>query len=204
MQSFRDTLGEVFRAMTANKLRSFLTMFGIAWGVASLLLLVGLGEGFRSGQTRSLKQVGTDVIMLFGGTIPAVANQHQGMLPYKLTLGDEAAIRAEARHLRNVTAIINRGDLKEVSGYSSAGGPVMGVETNFPDIRHVPVVEGRWLDPEDEAQQHFVVVLGKKNNELLFPARRSVGEFITVNGYRFQVVGVAGSISHFFNDWENK
>jgi hypothetical protein len=49
MQSFGDILGEVFRAMMANKLRTFLTMFGIAWGVGSLLVLVGLGEGFRSG-----------------------------------------------------------------------------------------------------------------------------------------------------------
>ena len=47
MQSFSDTLGEVFRSIGANKLRSFLTMFGIAWGVGSLLVLVGLGEGFR-------------------------------------------------------------------------------------------------------------------------------------------------------------
>jgi len=45
MQSFSDTLGQVFRAIAANKLRSFLTMFGIAWGVGSLLVLVGLGEG---------------------------------------------------------------------------------------------------------------------------------------------------------------
>ena len=49
MQNFSDTLGQVFRAIVANKLRSFLTMFGIAWGVGSLLVLVGLGEGFRSG-----------------------------------------------------------------------------------------------------------------------------------------------------------
>ncbi len=47
MQSFLTTLGQVFRAIMANKLRSFLTMFGIAWGVGSLLVLVGLGEGFR-------------------------------------------------------------------------------------------------------------------------------------------------------------
>jgi len=50
MQSFGDILGQVFRAIAANKLRTFLTMFGIAWGVGSLLVLVGLGEGFRSGQ----------------------------------------------------------------------------------------------------------------------------------------------------------
>ena len=58
MQSFTDTLSEVFRAIAANKLRSFLTMFGIAWGVGSLLVLVGLGEGFRSGQHRNLARLG--------------------------------------------------------------------------------------------------------------------------------------------------
>ena len=59
MQSFSDTLGQVYRAIGANKLRSFLTMFGIAWGVGSLLVLVGLGEGFRSGQHRSWKRWAT-------------------------------------------------------------------------------------------------------------------------------------------------
>ncbi len=58
MQTFSDTLGQVFRAIAANKLRSFLTMFGIAWGVGSLLVLVGLGEGFRSGQHRNLLAAG--------------------------------------------------------------------------------------------------------------------------------------------------
>ena len=88
MQSFSDTLGQVFRAIAANKLRSFLTMFGIAWGVGSLLVLVGLGEGFRSGQHKNFATLGNDVIMMFNGTIPALANQHTGMRPYKLTLGD--------------------------------------------------------------------------------------------------------------------
>ena len=81
MRALLDILAQVFRSIGANKLRSFLTMFGIAWGVASLLLLIGLGEGFRSGQRRGLSEVGTDVIMLFGGTIPAMPNQHTGMRP---------------------------------------------------------------------------------------------------------------------------
>lgn len=88
MQSFSDILGQVFRAIAANKLRTFLTMFGIAWGVGSLLVLVGLGEGFRSGQHKQLSTLGNDIIMMFNGTIPAVANQHTGMRPYQLTLGD--------------------------------------------------------------------------------------------------------------------
>ena len=127
MRALIDIFAQVFRSIGANKLRSFLTMFGIAWGVASLLLLIGLGEGFRSGQRRSLSELGTDVIMLFGGTVPASPGQHTGMRPYKLTLGDAVAIRTQASHVRNATAFINRGDLKEVSEFSSAGGPVMGV-----------------------------------------------------------------------------
>ena len=179
-------------------------MFGIAWGVASLLLLIGLGEGFRSGQTRSLSQVGSDVIMIFGGTVPALPNQHQGMQPYKLTLGDEEAIRTQAPHVRNATALINRGDLKEVSEFSSASGAVFGVQTNYRDVRHLDIAEGRFLDPDDEMQRHLVVVLGKKSDELLFPSRRSLGTWITINGYRFQVIGVADKISRGNNNSDNQ
>src|SRR5437899_5475692 len=93
MRALFHIFDQVFQSITANKLRSFLTMFGIAWGVASLLLLIGLGEGFRSGQRRGLAELGTVVILLFGGTIPALPNQHTGMMPYKLTLSDAAAIR---------------------------------------------------------------------------------------------------------------
>src|ERR1700710_1334635 len=113
MRALLDILDQVYQSITANKLPSFLTMFGIAWGIASLLLLIGLGEGFRSGQRRGLAQLGSDVIMLWGGTIPALSNQHTGMTPYKLTLSDADAIREQATHVRNATALINRGDLKE-------------------------------------------------------------------------------------------
>ena len=81
MQSLGDTFGQVFLAIRANKLRSFLTMFGIAWGVGSLLLLVGVGEGFRSGQKREFAELGNDVIMMWNGNIPAVPGQHTACVP---------------------------------------------------------------------------------------------------------------------------
>jgi putative ABC transport system permease protein len=204
MQGLFEIFAQVFQAIWANKLRSFLTMFGIAWGVASLLLLVGLGEGFRSGNKRGLSELGTDVIMTWGGTIPALPDQHQGMVPYKLTLGDEAAIKASAPHVRNVTALINRGDLKEVSEYSSAGGPILGVQVNFPQVRHLPINQGRFLNEDDLKEHRLVVVLGQKNNNLLFPGRPSVGSFITLNGYRFQVIGVAKRIGRGNDDGDNQ
>jgi len=204
MRSLLDIVLQVFQAIWANKLRSFLTMFGIAWGVASLLLLVGLGEGFRSGQKRGLAELGSDVIMIFGGTIPALPDQHQGMKPYKLTVGDADAIRAEAPHVRNATAYISRGDLKEVSEFSSAGGPVWGVDLNFPKIRKLPIVQGRFFDADDMLQHRLVVIAGHKNNNLLFPGRPSVGSFITLNGYRFQVIGVAAHIGRGNDDNDNQ
>src|SRR3984957_1253104 len=122
MRALLDIFDQVYQSITANKLRSFLTMFGIAWGVASLLLLVGLGEGFRSGQRRGLAELGTDVIMIWGGNIPALPGQHIGMHPYKLTVGDATAIREQASHVRNLTSILSRNDVKQVSEFSSAGG----------------------------------------------------------------------------------
>jgi putative ABC transport system permease protein len=203
MQSFSDTLGQVLRAMMANKLRTFLTMFGIAWGVGSLLVLVGLGEGFRSGQHRNLATFGNDVVMMFNATIPAVANQHTGMRPYQLTLRDEADLRSLPQ-LRAVTAALNRSDLYSVSAFSNTSGQVMGVEPNYSEVRFVPMDEGRFIDTNDVLEHRRVVVLGLKSAQLLFPGRPILGETITINDISFRVIGKVGSISRGNNDSDNQ
>src|ERR1700729_2617816 len=204
MRALFNIFAQVFRSIGANKLRSFLTMFGIAWGVASLLLLIGLGEGFRSGQRRGLAELGTDVIMMWGGTIPVLPEQHVGMRPYKLTMSDAAAIRAEAPDVRNVTAVINRSDLKQVSDFSSAGGQVLGVELNYPEISNLPIAQGRYLNQQDLAERRQVVILGQRMVGLLFPGRPPLGAVITLNGYRFQVIGVAKKVGRGNNDGSNQ
>jgi putative ABC transport system permease protein len=204
MQSLADIFGEVFRAIWSNKLRAFLTMFGIAWGVGSMLLLIGFGEGFRSGNRRQMASLGNNVIMMWGGNIPAVPSQHTGMRPYKLTLQDEAAVRAEASKVRNITAMLQNETIKEVSDYSSSSGEVTGVEPNYSEIRFVPVADGRFLRADDLEQRRRVVVLGKKTAALLFPGRPALGEWILLNGTRFQVIGVAGTIARGNNDFDNQ
>jgi putative ABC transport system permease protein len=204
MSALLNILAQVFRSIGANKLRSFLTMFGIAWGVASLLLLIGLGEGFRSGQRRGLSELGTDVIMMWGGTIPVLPEQHVGMHPYKLTLADAEAIRTQAPDVRNVTSFLQRSDLKQVSEFSSAGGQVMGVELNYPNIRNLPIAQGRYLNAADIDRRAQVVVLGQKMEKLLFQGHPSLGAFITLNGYRFQVIGVVKKIGRGNNDGDNQ
>lgn len=194
MQSFRDTLAQVISAIMANKVRSFLTMFGIAWGVGSLLVLVGLGEGFRSGQRRNLSRLGNDLVMMWNGTIPAVANQHTGMRPYQLTMGDFAAIE-KLPQVRAATVELNRSDLYEVSQWNNTSSHVIGVTPNYTLVRYIPLATGRFLDDEDLAQRRRVVVLGFKAANLLFNGRAMLGETITINGTQFTVVGSVDKIS---------
>ena len=204
MRSTFNIFGQVFQAIWANKLRSFLTMFGIAWGVASLLLLIGLGEGFRSGQRRELSELGKDIIMAWSGTVPALPNQHTGMRPYKLTYRDEQALRAQAPHIRAATAMLTRADIRQVSAYANAGGSVLGVEPNYPDVRTLLIDKGRFLDSADMEQRRKVVVLGPKSESLLFMGYPSIGSFITLDGSRFQVIGVAKKSGRGNNDGQNQ
>src|SRR5260370_709618 len=88
MRMALDIIGQVLRTLWAHKLRSFLTMFGIAWGVGSLLMLVGLGEGFRSGQQKNMATIGQDIIFIWGGQIPAVPGHNQTMHHFFLTYKD--------------------------------------------------------------------------------------------------------------------
>jgi putative ABC transport system permease protein len=203
MQSFSDTLTEVFRAIGANKLRSFLTMFGIAWGVGSLLVLVGLGEGFRSGQHRNLARFGNDVVMMWNGTIPAVANQHTGMRPYQLTLGDAEAIQ-KLPEVRAVTLELSRSDLYEVSRWSNTSSRVMGVGANYTDIRIIPIAQGRFLNAADVTERRRVAVLGSKAAKLLFPGHPLLGDVITINGTEFAVVGSVEKVSRGDNDYDDQ
>ena len=204
MQSLGDTFGQVFRAIWANKLRSFLTMFGIAWGVGSMLLLISVGEGFRSGNRRQLATFGNDLIMMWGGTIPAVPNQHTGMRPYNLTLSDADAIRTEAPDVRAAVDLLNRDDVKQQSQYQTAGGDVVGTEPNYDQIRFLPIAEGRFLNDDDMKNRNHVIVLGQKSAQLLFPGRPAMGEIVTLNGTRFTVVGVAAKFGHGNNESENQ
>ena len=67
MTYIRALLGQVFASLFRNKLRSFLTMGGIAWGIASIVLIVAMGDGFRDGQKNNMKSLGENIVILFGG-----------------------------------------------------------------------------------------------------------------------------------------
>ncbi len=204
MTSLGDIFGQVFSAIWSNKMRSFLTMFGIAWGVGSLLLLVGLGEGFRSGQRRSMATLGNDVIFMSGGNIPAVPSQHTGMRPYQLTYRDAVDMRTQSPHIRDATAVLDNDSVKQVSAFATSGGTVNGAEPNYPLIRAIPIAQGRFINADDLTQRRHVVVLGKKAATLLFPGHAAMGATVLLNGSRFDVIGIFDKVGRGNNDTSNQ
>ena len=189
MRGFLDLLAQIFRNLWAHKMRSFLTMFGIAWGVGSLLLLVGLGEGFRSGNKRNLSEFGENIMFIFPGRAPAVQGNMSSARTYRLKYKDYADIATDAPHVKAATPVLVKDDTHAVSEFATANGQVTGAQPQYRGIRFLPLREGRWLDSLDESQEHHVVVLGDEMRRNLFPGRPAVGAFILINGIRFQVVG---------------
>ena len=196
MRTLIDTFSQIFRTLWAHKLRSFLTMFGIAWGVGSLLLLVGLGEGFRSGNKRELAQYGKDIMFIYPGRAPAVEGSMNSARNYLLTYQDYLDIRHQAPHVRNASPVLIRTDVRAVSEFASANGEIAGVEPQFSDIRYLPLNQGRWLNILDESQRRNVIVLGDELVKNLFPGRPAVGASVILNDIRFEVVGTVQRVGH--------
>lgn len=190
MQIFVEMVKQTLRTLWAHKLRSFLTMFGIAWGVGSLLLLVGLGEGFRSGQQKNLAQLGSDVMFLFAGRIPAVEGSLNAGRTYHLTYQDYLAVKSQAARVRAISPVLSRNDIRASSEYNNAAGQVTGVARVFSQIRYVPIRTGRWLSERDDAEARRVAIIGADMEKNLFAGRPAVGSTILLNGNRFDVIGV--------------
>ncbi|MBV9479605.1 MAG: ABC transporter permease [Acidobacteria bacterium] len=203
MRALADILAQIFRNLWAHKLRSFLTMFGIAWGVGSLLLLVGVGEGFRSGNKRELAEFGRDLMFIFPGRAPRVKGNMNSALSYLLTYQDYMDIRSQAAHVRNACPLLSRSDLHQVSEFATAGVEILGVEPQLNQISYLPLKEGRWINEMDEAQRRNVIVLGNELLKTLFPGRPALGAFILVNGLRFEVIGSMPHLGRGDNNWLN-
>ena len=196
MRILVDIFGQTLRTLWAHKLRSFLTMFGIAWGVGSLLLLAGVGEGFRNGNRRQLETFGKNIIFFFGGRAPAVEGSFLSMKWFNLTYEDYLAIKNESRFAVHISPLIARDDIRAVSDYTSTNGQVSGVPPVFSQVRTIPLQVGRWINDEDNDQRRRVCVLGREMTRNLFPGRPAVGNTILLNGIHFEVIGMLSMIGN--------
>ncbi len=162
MRMLLDTFAQTLQTLWAHKLRSFLTMFGIAWGVGSLLLLAGVGEGFRNGNRKSLETFGKNIIFFFGGRAPAVEGSFNSMKWFNLTYDDYLAIKSESKLAIHISPLIARDDIRAVSDYTSTNGQVSGVPAIYSQVRTIPLAVGRWINDDDNDQRRRVCALGRE------------------------------------------
>jgi putative ABC transport system permease protein len=198
-----DIFGQTLSTLWAHKLRSFLTMFGIAWGVGSLLLLVGVGEGFRSGNRKQFDTIGENVMFIWSGRAPVVQDSFTALRQYYLTYRDYEDIVRDCPSVRAAAPVIRRNDIRAVSDFYQASGNILGVPATINQIRYLPINEGRWLNAMDDAQKRPVIVLGDEARRTLFLGRPSIGSTILLNGIRFEVIGTLKRIGHGENTSQN-
>jgi putative ABC transport system permease protein len=171
-------------------------MFGIAWGVGSLLLLVGVGEGFRAGNRREFSEIGENVMFIWSGRAPMMQGSFTALRQYYLTIRDYQDILRDCHSVGAAAPVIGRSDIRAVSDFYQSGGRINGVPPSITQIRYLPMKEGRWINDMDEAQKRTVIVLGDEARRTLFFGRPAVGSTILLNGIRFEVIGMLKRIGH--------
>lgn len=142
--NIREVLRQTAASIAAHKLRSFLTMFGIIWGITSVILLVGLGKGFSRDQKEHLETIGVDLAVIWGGRTSEQAGEYAAGRPIRLSIHDAYLIKQEAYLIKTVSPELRR-SVAEVSRYNAASRPVRGVWPEYQTFRSLQVQEGRLM-----------------------------------------------------------
>jgi putative ABC transport system permease protein len=188
--TLRDLIADVVQTLWAHKLRAFLTMFGIAWGIVSMVLMVAAGEGLRKGQEEQAKNLGKDVMIVFHGrTSLQAGGMHAGRLVH-WEQEDVPVVQAEGIDCEYAIPELEQGTVLTHSNFNNASFTVTGSYPQFADIRSLTVGEGRFYDWNDMREQRRVAFLGTDAAKQLFPGRNAVGENIYLNDFPYIVIGV--------------
>ncbi len=185
----REAITQSIQNLRANKLRSFLTMFGILWGMISVVVLSATGEGFRRGNDQVLRELGKNIGIVWGGRTSMQAGGERAGRQIFLTLDDARAIAAESSMIAVVSPELERAAVKVKSGYNAATARVTGIEPQYQAIRTIELAYGRSFSWQDESQVSRVAIVGFDVAEQLFGKRNILGESITLNGFPYTVVG---------------
>src|SRR5262252_7539963 len=185
----KEAIVQSLQNLRANKLRSFLTMFGILWGMISVVVLSATGEGFRRGNDKVLRELGKNIGIVWGARTSMQAGGERAGRSIILTLEDARAIAAESSMIEVVSPELSRGGVKVKSAYNAASAQVNGVEPQYQNIRTIELAYGRLFTWQDEEQASRVAIVGFDMPEQLFGKRHITGEAITLNGTPYTVVG---------------
>ena len=186
----RDLIGDVFRTLWSHKLCTFLTMFGIAWGIVSIVLMVAAGEGLRKGQEEQSKTLGKDIMIVFHGRTSLQAGGARAGREVHWEDADVVAVQADAPDCEYAIPELERQDVRAHSSYNNAEFTVSGSHPPFGYIRSLDVGQGRFYNWDDQKEARRVAFLGSDAAKQLFPGRNPAGETVYLNAFPYEVIGV--------------
>src|SRR3954468_7351212 len=153
----RQAVLQSFENLRVNKLRSLLTMFGIMWGVISIVILSALGEGFQRGNQKVLEELGKNVVIIRNGRTSTQAGGERAGRVIRLRIDDVYALKQQSKLIESISPELARGGVPVKSSYNAAALQVSGVWPVFQTIRSIEVSDGRLINQLDDAQARRVV-----------------------------------------------
>jgi putative ABC transport system permease protein len=184
----RELLRQIVVNLAANKLRSFLTMFGIMWGIISIVILSAVSEGFQRGNRKVMLELGKNIVIIRNGRTSMQAGGERAGRIIRLEIDDVYALKEKSKLLEYITPEI-LGGVKIKSAFNAASAGMSGVWPVYQEIRTIELERGRLMNEADNADARRVVILGYDVCKQLFADRDPTGSDVTMNGVPYTVIG---------------
>ncbi len=186
-----DLLKEAYGAMQHNRRRTTLTMLGMAWGIATVVILLAFGSGFERAIDMIFSSWGTDVIGAFPGRTSLQAGGSKAGSEVRLKVADVDYIRNEVPMIKGVTPIFDKnGATIQHDTRTFTNLNFTGVYPVYERIRDFEVASGRGMSEQDLVEHGRVAVIGDEAKRRLFSGEQALGQSIRISGITFQVIGV--------------
>jgi putative ABC transport system permease protein len=200
---FRELLREAYAAMRHNRRRTALTMLGMAWGIATVVMLLAYGEGFGQACANIFANFGTKLVIVVPGRTSMQAGGQKAGIPVRFTQEDVETLTTNLPQITRITPEVGKqaSIQYDTRVFTFA---VTGNDPNVFSIRALKLEQGRFYNLEDQLQRGRVAVIGSEAKDKLFSGRNALGEHIRVDGLSFEVIGVLSAKMQEGNDDINR
>jgi putative ABC transport system permease protein len=185
-----DKWQEIFSTIRKNRLRTFLTGFSVAWGIFMLILLLGAGEGLKHGTENQFKGDAINSVWVMPGK---TSMPYNGYKPNRSITFENADFEDISRHVTGVENLSARkyfqGNSEASFGNKSGNFDVLGCRPSEQVAEQMKILDGRFINEKDQQEARKVACLGRDMKIELFGEQNPIGEYVTLNGIPFKVIG---------------
>ena len=185
----KELIAQSWQALMRNRLRSVLTMLGIVWGLASVVILLAYGQGLGGSVLHAFMNMGNNVLVMWPGQTSLQAGGQRAGKAVHFEYEDVEAIREEVPIIRAVSAEVSQ-NFGVKRGTRVVSIEVRGVEMPYGQMRRIDVEDGRYFNESDFVDHRRVVIMGYDANKRVFQGAPSVGQTVSIGGMDFEVIGV--------------